>query len=56
MFRSGLNRVPIWSESCFIKLVDKSATQLKNLSLNDDLYLNKKDVFIGGKASDLIMG
>ena len=40
--------------SCFIKqeeLVDKSATQLKNLSLTDDLSLSKKDVFIGGKAS-----
>ena len=45
--------------SCFIKqeeLVDKAATQLKNLSLTDDLSLKKKDVFIGGKASDLIKG
>ena len=45
--------------SCFSKheeLVDKSATHLKNLSLTDDISLNKKDVFIGGKASDLIKG
>ena len=45
--------------SCFIKqeeLVDKSATQLKNLSLTNYISLNKKDVFIGGKVSDLIKG
>ena len=35
--------------SCFIKqeeLLDKSATQLTNLSLTDDLSLHKKDVFV----------
>ena len=45
--------------SCFIRqeeLVDKSAQQLKNLGLTDDLALKKKDIFIGGKASDMIKG
>ena len=46
--------------SCFIKqeeLVDKSATQLKNLGLTEDLSLKKKDIlFIGEKASDMIKG